>query len=411
MDTASAAASIEVQSLPARNRALRIAVVTETYPPEVNGVALTLARLVEGVRSANHDVQLIRVRRDASDQSDPDDSREILMRGIPIPRYPSLRMGMPARRALTRLWRVDRPDVVHIATEGPLGWSALKAALQLQLPVSSDFRTNFHAYSGYYGIGFLHRPIMAYLRRFHALAHLTLVPTEALRETLEDAGFRGLRVVARGVDTALFSPSARSEQLRAGWGVSGDDLVVCCVGRLAAEKNLQLVIRSWRAIQRVQPRARLLLVGDGPQRQALQAECPDAMFAGQRSGEDLAAHYASSDLFLFPSLTETFGNVTLEAMACGLPVVAFDGAAAQALISSGVNGLRVARGDEQAFVDAAVLLAGEPPRRQAIGARARLKAEESDWASITERFTSELSRLIASRKSLESARALRLARS
>lgn len=311
---------------------------------------------------------------------------------------------MPARRALLRLWRIDRPDVVHIATEGPLGWSALKAALQLHLPVSSDFRTNFHAYSSHYGVGFLHRPIMAYLRRFHTLAHLTLVPTEALREALEDAGFRGLRVVGRGVDTARFSPQRRSEALRATWGVDEQDLVVCCVGRLAAEKNLPLAIRAWRAIRASQPSARLLFVGDGPLRAQLQSECPDAIFVGRKDGEDLAACYASSDLFLFPSLTETFGNVTLEAMACGLPVVAFDCAAAQALITSGVNGLRVPRGDVSAFVEAAVLLAGEPPRRQAVGRRARERAERSGWSTVTAGFLSELERLIASHRAIEGAR-------
>lgn len=399
-----AVAPIEVQSLPAARRSLRIAVVTETYPPEVNGVALTLARLIEGVREANHDVQLIRIRRSADEVSAADGVGDVLMRGVPIPRYPSLRMGMPARRALVRLWRTERPDVVHIATEGPLGWSALKAALQLQLPVSSDFRTNFHAYSAHYGIGFLNRPIMAYLRRFHTLTHLTLVPTQALRDSLEDAGFYRLRVVGRGVDTTLFTPMRRDESLRARWGAGPEDPVVCCVGRLAAEKNLSLAVRAWRRVREACPRARLLLVGDGPLRAALATECAEAVFAGQQQGEALAAHYASSDLFLFPSLTETFGNVTLEAMASGLPVVAFDCAAAQALIKSGVNGLTVARGDEEAFVEAAQLLAGEPPRRRALGARARASAEESGWAAVTRRFLDELEQLVDARRGVETAR-------
>ena len=144
--------------LPAR-RSLRVALVTETYPPEVNGVAATFARVVEGLRLRGHELQLVRPRQGADDgvPSDavvPHDA-EVLMRGLPIPRYPQLKMGLPSRRALLRLWSTRRPDVVHIATEGPLGWSALQAATQLKLPVVSDFRTNFHAYSRHYGVGWL----------------------------------------------------------------------------------------------------------------------------------------------------------------------------------------------------------------------------------------------------------------
>ncbi len=157
-------------------------------------------------------------------------------------------MGLPATGALLRRWTARRPDIVHIATEAPLGGSALRAARRLRLPVSSDFRTNFHACSRHYGIGWLRRPIMAYLRGFHDRAHCTMVPTERPKRSLAEHGFRNLVVLAR----------------------------------------------RW-----------------------LEAQCPEAHLAGMRTGEDLAAHYASGDLFVFPSTTETFGNVTPEAMASG----------------------------------------------------------------------------------------------
>jgi len=397
-----AVAPIEVQSLPAARRSLRIAVVTETYPPEVNGVALTLARLIEGVREANHDVQLIRIRRSADEVSAADGVGDVLMRGVPIPRYPSLRMGMPARRALVRLWRTERPDVVHIATEGPLGWSALKAALQLQLPVSSDFRTNFHAYSAHYGIGFLNRPIMAYLRRFHTLTHLTLVPTQALRDSLEDAGFHRLRVVGRGVDTTLFTPMRRDESLRARWGAGPEDPVVCCVGRLAAEKNLDLLVETFEALCAARGPGdgrdlHLVFVGDGPLRAALGERCPQAVFAGQRSGEDLATHYASADFFVFPSMTETFGNVVTEAMASGLPVLAYDHAAASQLIEPGRNGLRVPFGDAQRFVGAALDAARDRAALERLGAAARATALGLGWDGVVERFEQVLRAAVSGR--------------
>ncbi|MEY2686543.1 MAG: hypothetical protein RL375_741 [Pseudomonadota bacterium] len=305
---------------------------------------------------------------------------------MPIPRYPHLRMGLPSKRALVQLWAVQRPDVVHIATEGPLGWSALNAALALKLPVSSDFRTNFHAYSRHYGVGWLHKPIMAYLRKFHNRTFCTMVPTEALRRELDTRGFKRLKVVSRGVDTRQFNPQRRSEALRASWGVLPDDLVVAYVGRLAAEKNLGVLEAAFAAIRQQDFRARLVLVGDGPMRAELQARWPDAVFAGQRSGADLAAHYASADLFVFPSLTETFGNVTTEAMASGLPVLAFDHAAAAELIRNHANGVVVACDNPAAYVRCAVGMAQDRAWCASMGLQARATAVDLDWDSIVARF-------------------------
>jgi glycosyltransferase involved in cell wall biosynthesis len=370
----------------AANRSLRLALVTETYPPEVNGVAMTVARLVDGLRARGHQLQLVRPRQHAQDTgvsaSASDPFHELLLRGLPIPRYPQLKMGLPAGRALLRRWTLQRPDLVHIATEGPLGWSALRAALQLGLPVSSDFRTNFHAYSQHYGIGWLHRPIMAYLRRFHNRTQVTMVPTEALRQSLVDEGLHNVAVVARGVDTQQFTPDRRSDALRARWGAGPQTRVVACVGRLAPEKNLDLLLRAFDAMRSRQPDCRLLLVGDGPLRAALQARCPQAVFAGNRAGDDLAAHYASADAFVFPSVTETFGNVTPEAMASGLPVLAYDYAAAGRLIRHGDNGLVAALHDSDAFVAQAAWLAQQDDRGAALGRAARQTALAQPWHGV-----------------------------
>lgn len=379
--------SIILEQLPVAKNALRIAFVTETYPPEVNGVANTAAQFVEGLRARNHEIQLVRPRQSSADSGEANgDLQEVLMRGLPIPRYPGLKMGLPAKQALLRIWSRRRPDVVHIVTEGPLGWSALRAAHTLQLPVSSDFRTNFHAYSRHYGVGWLQKPIAAYLRKFHNRTLLTLVPTEDMRRDLAARGFRNLRVVSRGVDTQRFTPARRSAALRASWGATADAPVLLHVGRLAPEKNLQPVIAAFEQIRAAQSQCRLVFVGDGPQRAALQARCPQAVFAGMRSGEDLAAHYASGDIFLFPSLTETFGNVTLEAMASGLAVVAYDYAAAAQHIEHGTNGLLAGFDDAAAFVRIAETVAGMPARVREIGAAARATAETLAWAQIVERF-------------------------
>ncbi len=384
-----------VESLPACPRSRRLAMVTETYPPEVNGVAMSMARLVNGLHERHHDVQLVRP------QQFPASAREarfdeVLTGGWPIPRYPNLRMGLPSKRTLVRLWSLRRPDAVHIATEGPLGWSALQAARHLHLPVTTDFRTNFHAYGQHYGIGWLTKPILAYLRKFHNRAQCTMVPTDALRNDLAARGFERLHVVGRGVDTRLFDPAKRDSALRRTWGASDDDLVLVYVGRLAAEKNLDAVLAAHDAVRALRANTRLLIVGDGPLRDVLRARCPQAIFAGHRSGDDLAVHYASADVFLFPSLTETFGNVTTEAMASGLPVVAFDSAAAGQLIAHGRNGLLAAGTDMPAFVRAALTLAWDGALRTALGAAARETACRIDWRSVVVRFESIVSQVIDS---------------
>ncbi len=379
---------------------LRVAVVTESYPPEVNGVAHSVARVVDGLRARQHVVQLVRPQQGPHDVA-AEQSRhyEVLTRGVPIPMYGHLRMGLPSTRLLVQLWSRHPPDVVHIATEGPLGWSALRAAHKLQLPVCSEFRTNFHAYSQFYSAGWLRQPIMAYLRSFHNQCHSTMVPTDALRTQLALSGFRDLSVVARGVDTQLFSPHRRSAELRSQWGVQDGDLVALYVGRLAPEKNLGVLVQAFQDLRSRHPRARLVVVGDGPSRSALQAQCPRAIFAGFRTGAELAAHYASSDLFLFPSLTETFGNVTLEAMASGLAVVAFNDAAAGQLITHRTHGLLATKGDTQEFSTLTNEAADDLALVQQLGQAARVKALDLGWENILHKIETVYAAVMVQAKS------------
>lgn len=381
-----------IMPCPSPRRSLRIAVVTETYPPEINGVALTTERLVQGLLERGHSVQLIRPRRQGEDQSLGSERRDeatpslavVTVRGRPIPFYRHLQLGLPARSQLSRLWREHRPDAVHIVTEGPLGASALGTSRDLDLVVLSGFHTNFHNYSRYYRLGFLHNTIVGYLRRFHNRCQCTLVPTGELRDQLGDLGFEKLRLLARGVDTQLFSPRRRSAALRQRWGVGTDGLAVLHVGRLAAEKNLELAISSFDAIRGDHPGARFILVGDGPMAKALRGSRSDLVFCGTQQGVSLAEHYASADLFLFPSLTETFGNVTLEAMASSLAVVAFDYAAARQHIVQDRNGLKVAVGHGAAFTAAARRLAFQPERLKTLGREARRTAESLDWHLVSQ---------------------------
>ena len=386
------------QQLPAAHRSMRIAVVTETYPPEINGVAITIHRMIEGLRARNHDIQLIRPRQSRQDNPAAEPRfEEVLRKGVSIPRSENLKMGLPAKQTLIRLWSLNRPDIVHIVTEGPLGFSALAAALKLRIPCSTDFHTNFHSYSRHYGIGWLRKPISGYLRRFHNKSQATIVPTAAMRESLEGHGYLNLRVVPRGVDTLSFTPRHRSSVLRNQWGVTPEQPVALYVGRLAPEKNLPVVIKAYDAMRNAVADARLVLVGDGPERAMLQARHPDIIFAGMQTGDALAAHFASADIFLFPSTTETFGNVTFEALASGLAVVAYNYAAAAEYIRDGKNGLLAPFDKTQEFINLAVRLAANAPRRAALGAAARATAEKIDWEVVHDIFEAALRDVISGR--------------
>jgi len=377
----------------ARSTALRIAIVTETFAPEINGVAMTLKRLAQGLRSRGHALQLISPQH-------PGRGRFVTalgatwlsVAGLPLPGYSALRFGLPARRRVRRLWQAARPDVVYVATQGPLGWAAAREARRQGIPVVSGFHTNFHVYTRHYKLSWLENTVTAYLRRFHNQTAGTLVPTVAQQSDLQRLGFRNVDVLQRGVDSALYHPRRRDALLRAGWGVCKDDLAVIYVGRIAAEKNLALAVRAFRAIQKSCPGARFVLVGDGPLAGELWEENPDFIFCGAQCGLNLAQHYASGDLFLFPSLTETFGNVVLEAMASGLALVAYNRAAARVCVQHRENGWLVEPGDEAAFIEGAVALATDHALRANIRRAARVCAEAWAWPQVVDNFEQWLRR-------------------
>jgi glycosyltransferase involved in cell wall biosynthesis len=383
---------ILIESYVTQPSSLRIAIITETFPPEVNGVAMTLGRIVGGLLRRGHAVQLVRPRQ-ASESSIPasEGLDEVLCQGIQLPAYKELRFGFPIKNHLINLWKAKRPDIVHVATEGPLGWSAVAAARKLQLPVTSSFHTNFQNYSQHYGIGLLKTPIEGYLRKLHNRTEATMVPTKALMQELEGRGFNNVTLLSRGVATDLFTPEKRSSALRESWGARPDDVVVLFVSRLAKEKNVSLVISAFRAIQLRQPGAKLVFVGDGPLRKQLEKSCPEAIFAGVRKNEDLAIHYASGDVFLFASLTETFGNVIPEALASGLAVLSYAKAGAQELIISEQNGILVPPGEEFQFVSAAVDLATNLHKQQKIRQAAAASVAHLGWEAIYSSFVETLS--------------------
>jgi len=366
---------------------MKILLVTETYPPEVNGVAMTNKRLVRGLLDRGHAVALVKPGRGGEAVAGgTGEARVIPVFGVPIPNYRGLRFGLPSPGRLGRILREVRPDLVHVATEGPLGLAALRAARRRGLPVTSTFHTNFQDYCADYGAPFLEGIALRYLRWFHNRCALTTVPDPGLIERLRESGIERLELLGRGADTELFQPGHRDEALRREWGAGPEDPVALYVGRAAAEKNIPLALEAWSAARKGCPELRMVVVGDGPVRRKLARKWPEVRFAGMRYDADLARHYASADLFLFGSTSETFGNVVLEALASGLVVLTYDYAAGRQFIDSGENGCLVPFDDPEAFRAAAADLTAERAHWPALRKEARQTAESHPWSRTIDRF-------------------------
>jgi glycosyltransferase involved in cell wall biosynthesis len=370
---------------------VKLALVTETFPPEVNGVALTFGTIARELGRRGHAVTVYRpARPDLPLPAAEPAFREVALPGFPIPGYPLLRMGWPARRALRARWTAARPDLVHVVTEGPLGASAVRAARELGVPVTSSFHTNFHAYARHYRLRLLQPLVLAWLRRVHNRTQRTFAPTAELREQLAARGFARVALLSRGVDTLQFHPSRRAPELRAEWGAGTDTPVVLHVGRMAAEKNYDLLFRAFAAMRAANPRCVFVLAGEGPLKPRLQREHPECIFAGFFSRREIGRYYASADIYIHASLTETFGNVLTEAMASGLAVAGFDYAAARQFIAHGRNGLVAPCDCPDALLELAVLLATDDLLRAQLRRAAREALESQSWESVIAQFEADL---------------------
>lgn len=361
---------------------MKIEIVTDTFAPDVNGVAMTLGRLTEGLRRRGHSVNVIHTAGNP-------DGGESRGRAIPLPGYKEVRVGLPMAGELRSRWGKKKPDAVYVATESPLGKSALETARALGIAVACGFHTNFHEYISRYKLGLFQPLAFSYLKKFHNRADRTLAPSTGVVKRLTDEGFENVHLMGRGVDTELFHPGKRCATLRAEWGAAADSPVVITVGRVAAEKNLGLAVRGFGEILEKFPGARCVIVGDGPVKTKLGQQYPWIHFTGMLSGEELARAYASADILLFPSETETFGNVLLEGMASGLVCVSYDYAASELHVRHGQNGLKAAKSDETAFLEKcleAVSLIGNHPMRAA----ARNTALEAGWDNVVTEFEEHL---------------------
>lgn len=358
---------------------MRIALVSDTYTPQVNGVTTVVARIARVLRESGHGVVVVAPRYPGDNTGPWTD--ELRIRSAAFPPYPAIRLSVPQFGRVAGFLDLFRPDLVHVATEGPLGLTGRRYTVRRGIPLVTSYHTNFPQYARHYGAGVVEPLVWKWLRWFHQPAVLTQTPGEAVRDELLRRGIGKPVVWGRGVDTAHFTPVRRSVGWRR-WLAGGDDTaIVLHVGRLAPEKNVNVLADAWTAArERVGQRATFVLAGEGPEARRLVARMPWVRQLGFLDRARLADVYASADICVLPSRTETCGLVALEAMASGLAVVAADAGGFRESIAHGANGMLVAPDDATGFAAEILSLVIAPQRRADLGTAARAAALARDVA-------------------------------
>lgn len=372
---------------------VRLALVSDTYLPQLNGVTRTLARLVTSAKSRGADVEVFTT----SDPSAHDEDGIRRESSVPFWGYPQLRLAAPGARQIERALRCWEATLVHAATPFGMGLAARHAAHRANIPFVTSYHTHFVAYAHFYQLGWLQHPGWRFLRWFHNGGARTYCPTAAVARELEGKGFARTAVWGRGVDASVFSPGHRTLDARRALGIGDHELLVLYVGRVAREKGLDDVFDAMRMLRALPdaPSCRLLVVGDGPYLEPCQRrEGEEVVFAGRRTGVELSQLFASADLFVFPSTTDTFGNVTLEAMASGLPVIAADSGVNRELVAEGAGSWYPA-GAPSALATHIARWGREPALRRQGGARGRELALSRGWEHIFDELFRDYRRVLA----------------
>ncbi|MGH7537228.1 MAG: glycosyltransferase family 4 protein [Gemmatimonadales bacterium] len=355
---------------------MRIALITDTYAPQVNGVSTVVRRIADSLRDAGHAAAIVAPQYPRGGGGDRD---ELRIPSLPFPPYPSIRISLPYDGKVSRFLDGFAPDLVHVATEGPLGRVGRRYALRHERPLVTSFHTHFPAYARHYGAPWLAPVLWRWLVRFHRAAQLIHTPGEAVWAELQRRGLERAVIWGRGVDVLHFRPYRRDVGWRRWLAGADGTAVVLHVGRLAAEKNLNVLVESWtKARAALGQLASFVIAGDGPYARSLVSRLPFVRQLGFLDLEALARLYASADLCVLPSETETCGLVALEAMASGLPVIAADAGGLRERIRHDLNGLLVPARDAHGFCDAIVALVRDADRRRVLGRAARLTAESRD---------------------------------
>lgn len=365
---------------------LRIALFSEVYWPMVSGVGVTLLRLTDALRDRGHEIRVYTATYPLP-AGQPDRPEVHRSPSVPLFLYPDVQWAFPRIREVTEDLSRFRPDVVHLATEFSLGVAGIKSARQLQLPIIASAHTDYDQYAARYGVPWALRAGWHYLRWFYGQAHRVLCPTRIYEEHLHSHGVTNTGLWSRGLDPDVFHPRFRSNAYRERFGVGPGDLLVTYIGRLAREKNLDLLLEAWDMLAPERGSAQLVLVGRGPLEDEIrEREVPGVHVPGLLHGRELSEAYASADLFAFPSGTETFGNSLLEAMGSGLPSLVAAAGGVLEFSEHGENAWLVQPDSAPAIADGLGRLLQDHALRRRLSRGALESARQRDWNTVYDRL-------------------------
>lgn len=379
-----------------RERPLRVALVTSSYNFIQDGVALTLNRLVAYLLSQGVEVRVFAPT--AGEPAFAHAGEVTSVPSLPLPGRPEYRLALGMAGYVKRQLLDFQPDIIHIAVPDLLGHAALKLAQKNNIPVVATYHTRYEIYlKHYWYMAPLEGLLKTILRRFYGACREVYVPSESTRDILLADGLRdNFKPWPRGVDTKRFSPTRRSATWRARHGIGAEELVVLHVSRLVREKRLDTLTA---ALNLVKVPHRVVIVGDGPDRTFAENELPDAIFTGFLVGDELADAYAASDIFIFPSDSESFGNVTLEAMASSLPCVCANATGSRSLVVPGQTGLLADASDARGFADNLLVLAKDADLRRRMGQAGRARSLTFSWDETMARMLGYYRALLAGARS------------
>lgn len=403
---------------------MKVVIFTETFLPQVNGVVRTIERIVRYLEDKGHEALVITI-------GDGDDiySKTPVARveGIKFSFYKELYLVKPEDKWFAKILKQDlmhvpmsilqalvpnkhslvekvlnqfKPDIIHLATPATLGAIGLYYVEQMRLPCLATFHTDLAAYAPMYQVPYIEEILNTVTKMVYSKAGRVLAPSPSSQKKLEDIGLTSVGVFGRGVDAELFNPDKRNKKIWLKYGLDPSAVTLLYVGRLADEKSIPELIEAFLSLEKGSQKLQLVIVGDGPIKHDLEAKLKhktkNYIFTGIKKGDELAELYASADIFAFPSRTETFGQVVLEAMASGLPVVGYDSPGVRDLVRNGETGL-LAGINELKFKDALESLINNEATRLRYSTRSRELSLERDWGHILDSLFSEYESLIGVR--------------